>query len=137
MGGGIQDGLQPVLQLAGDTSENRVAVVHVADNQYTNQGQQGVSRRSSAFTDATSAGVTAENSRTTHPTGAGVKDGGSTSAVAERTVTTAPGRAMVTAGINSKVDVCEKAKHHTELFWYKFIFVTALARHIVQQIQQM
>jgi len=26
-GGGIQDGLQPVLQLAGDTSENRVAVV--------------------------------------------------------------------------------------------------------------
>jgi len=24
MGGGIQDGLQPVLQLAGDTSENRV-----------------------------------------------------------------------------------------------------------------
>jgi len=30
------------LQLAGDTSENRVAVVHLADNQYTNQGQQGV-----------------------------------------------------------------------------------------------
>jgi len=26
-GGGIQDGLQPVLQLATDTSENRVAVV--------------------------------------------------------------------------------------------------------------
>ena len=88
MGGGIQDGLQPVLQLAGDTSENRVAVVHVADNQYTNQGQQGVSRRSSAFTDATSAGVTAENSRTTHPTGAGVKDGGSMSAVAARTPAT-------------------------------------------------
>jgi len=87
MGGGIQDGLQPVFQLAGDTSENRVAVVHLADNQYTNQGQQGVSRRSSAFTDATtSAGVTAENSRTTHPTGAGVKDGGSASAVAARTV---------------------------------------------------
>ena len=82
-GGGTQDGLQPVLQLAVDTSENRVAVVHLADNQYTNQGQQGVSRRSSAFTDATtSAGVTAENSRTTHPTGAGVKDGGSVSAVA-------------------------------------------------------
>jgi len=42
-------------------------------------------------------------------------------------------------GINSNVNVCEKAKHHTELFWYKlykFIFVTALARHIVQQIQQ-
>jgi len=30
-GGGIQDGLQPVLQLAGDhTSENRLAVVHLA-----------------------------------------------------------------------------------------------------------
>ena len=39
MGGGIQDGLQPVLQLAGDTSENRVAVVHLADNQCINQGQ--------------------------------------------------------------------------------------------------
>ena len=87
--GGIQDGLQPVLQLAGDTSENRVAVVHLADNQYTNQGQQGVSRRSSAFTDATtSAGATAENSRNTHPTGAGVKDGGSMSAVAARTPAT-------------------------------------------------
>ena len=24
---------------------------------------------------------------------------------------------LVTAGINSKVDACEKAKHHTELFW--------------------
>jgi len=24
---------------------------------------------------------------------------------------------LVTAGINSKVDVYEKAKHHTELFW--------------------
>jgi len=34
-GGGIEDGLQPVLQLAGDTSENRVAVVHLADNQAT------------------------------------------------------------------------------------------------------
>ena len=32
-------------------------------------------------------------------------------------VTMAPGRAVATAGINSKVDVCEKAKHHTELFW--------------------
>jgi len=32
-------------------------------------------------------------------------------------VTMAPGWAMATAGINSKVDVCEKAKHHTELFW--------------------
>ena len=42
-GGGIQDGLQLVLQLAGDTSENRVAVVHLADNQCTNQGQQGMS----------------------------------------------------------------------------------------------
>jgi len=30
MGGSIQDGLQPVLQLVGDTSENRVAVVHLA-----------------------------------------------------------------------------------------------------------
>ena len=30
-------------------------------------------------------------------------------------------------GVNSNVNVCEKAKHHTELFWYKlykFIFVT-------------
>ena len=34
-GGGIQDGLQPVLQLAGDTSKNRAAVVHLADNQCT------------------------------------------------------------------------------------------------------
>ena len=54
-------------------------------------------------------------------------------------VTNAPGWAVATAGINSNVDVCETAKHHTELFWYKlykFIFVTALARHIVQQIQQ-
>jgi len=42
-GGGIQDGLQPVLQLAGDTSENQVTVVHLADNQCTNQGQQGMS----------------------------------------------------------------------------------------------
>jgi len=42
-GGGIQDGLQLVLQLAGDSSENRVAVVHLADNQCTNQGQQGMS----------------------------------------------------------------------------------------------
>jgi len=33
-------------------------------------------------------------------------------------VTTAPGWAVATAGINSKVDVCEKAKHHTELFWW-------------------
>ena len=32
-------------------------------------------------------------------------------------VTMAPGRAVATAGINSKVDVCEEAKHHTELFW--------------------
>jgi len=32
-------------------------------------------------------------------------------------VTTAPGRAMATAAINSKVDVCEEAKHYTELFW--------------------
>jgi len=32
-------------------------------------------------------------------------------------VTMAPGRAVATAGINSNVDVCEKAKHHTELFW--------------------
>ena len=42
-------------------------------------------------------------------------------------------------GISSNVNVCEKAKHHTELFWYKlykFIFVTALARRTVQQIQQ-
>jgi len=31
------------LQLAGDTSKNRVAVVDIADNQCTNQGQQGVS----------------------------------------------------------------------------------------------
>jgi len=31
------------LQLAGDTSENRVAVVHLADNQCTDQSQQGVS----------------------------------------------------------------------------------------------
>jgi len=41
-GGGIQDGLQPVLQLSRDTGENRVAVVHLADNQCTNQGQQGM-----------------------------------------------------------------------------------------------
>ena len=34
-----------------------------------------------------------------------------------RIVTTAPGRAVATAGINSNVDVCEDAKHHTELFW--------------------
>jgi len=33
------------------------------------------------------------------------------------TVTKATGWAVATAGINSKVDVCEKAKHHTELFW--------------------
>jgi len=45
-GGGIQDELQPVLQLAGDTSENRVAVVHLADNQCTNQGQQFFKRTS-------------------------------------------------------------------------------------------
>ena len=32
-------------------------------------------------------------------------------------VTKAPGWAVATEGINSKVDVCEKAKHHTELFW--------------------
>ena len=32
-------------------------------------------------------------------------------------VTMAPGRVMATEEINSKVDVCEKAKHHTELFW--------------------
>jgi len=43
MGGGIQDEQQPVLQLARDTSENRVAVVQLADNQCTNQGQQGMS----------------------------------------------------------------------------------------------
>jgi len=42
-GCGIQDGLHPVLQVAGKTSENRVAVVHLADNQCTNQGQQGMS----------------------------------------------------------------------------------------------
>jgi len=30
------------LQLAGDTSENRVAVLHLADNQCTNQNQQGM-----------------------------------------------------------------------------------------------
>jgi len=30
------------LQLARDTSENRVAVIHLADNQCTNQGQQGM-----------------------------------------------------------------------------------------------
>jgi len=42
-GGCIQDGPQPVLQLTGNTSENRVAVVHLADNHCTNQGQQGVS----------------------------------------------------------------------------------------------
>ena len=50
----------------------------------------------------------------------------------------APGRAEATAGVSSKVDACEKAKHHTELFWYKlykFIFVIALAQRIVQQIQ--
>ena len=41
-GGGIQDGLKLVLQLAKDTSENRVAVIHLADNQCTNQGQQGM-----------------------------------------------------------------------------------------------
>ena len=42
-------------------------------------------------------------------------------------------------GINSNVNVCEKAKHHTELFWYKlykFIFVTALARHSPQTYLQ-
>jgi len=32
-------------------------------------------------------------------------------------VTKAPGWAVATEGINSKVDACEKAKHHTELFW--------------------
>ena len=32
-------------------------------------------------------------------------------------VTKAHGWAVATAGINSNVDVCEKAKHHTELFW--------------------
>jgi len=41
-GGSIQDGLQPVLQLARDTNENRVAVVHLAENQSLNQGQQGM-----------------------------------------------------------------------------------------------
>ena len=39
-GGDVQDGLQPVLQLVRDTSENRVAIVHLADNQCTNFGQQ-------------------------------------------------------------------------------------------------
>jgi len=34
-GGGIQDGMQPILQLTRDTSENWVAVVHLADNQCT------------------------------------------------------------------------------------------------------
>jgi len=38
-----RNGLQSVLQLARDTSENWVAVVHLADNQCTNQGQQGMS----------------------------------------------------------------------------------------------
>jgi len=33
------------------------------------------------------------------------------------TVTKTPGWAMATEEISSKVDVCEKAKHHTELFW--------------------
>jgi len=33
-------------------------------------------------------------------------------------VTKAPDWAVsMTAGINSNVEVCEKAKHHTELFW--------------------
>ena len=41
-GGGSQDGLQQVLKLARDTSKNRVAVVHLADNQCTNQDQQGM-----------------------------------------------------------------------------------------------
>jgi len=41
-GGGIQERLQQVLQLARDTSENRVAVIHLADNQCTSQGQQGM-----------------------------------------------------------------------------------------------
>jgi len=48
-GGGIQDGLQLVLQLAGDTSENQVAVVHLADNQCTNEGLQGVSWQCTNF----------------------------------------------------------------------------------------
>ena len=34
-GGGIQDGMQPILQLTRDTSDNWVAVVHLADNQCT------------------------------------------------------------------------------------------------------
>jgi len=42
MGGGIQDGLRPVLHWSRDTGNNRVAIVHLADNQCTNQGQQGM-----------------------------------------------------------------------------------------------
>ena len=38
-------------------------------------------------------------------------------------VTKAPGWAVATAGINSNVDVCEKAKHHTELFWWSCISI--------------
>jgi len=44
-GGSIQDRLQPVLQLARDTSEDWVAVVHLTDNQCMNQGQQGMPYR--------------------------------------------------------------------------------------------
>jgi len=54
------------------------------------------------------------------------------------TVTTVPGRTVATEEISSKVVVCEKAKHHTKLFCiklYKLYIVTALAQHIVQQIQ--
>ena len=40
-----------------------------------------------------------------------------TGTISFHSVTMAPGWAVATQGINSKVDVCEKAKHHTELFW--------------------
>ena len=35
----------------------------------------------------------------------------------QHTVTQVPGRTEATEGISSNVDVCELAKHHTELFW--------------------
>ena len=55
----------------------------------------------------------------------------------QSTVTKAPARTEATEEINSKVDVCELAKHHTNssVKLYKFIIVTTLNRHIVQHIQ--
>ena len=52
-------------------------------------------------------------------------------------VTKVPGRTEATEEINSKVVVCELAKHHTNssVKLYKFIIVTTLNRHIVQHIQ--